>query len=102
MRRLMLVAVFGMGCATTIAARHPLSTAAVAEVNQAIERREASAELVEELQPLKRVEVKDAEIGRLTTEWIEKSDGGEARKRSLPTAALRRITVRERDVGGLE
>jgi hypothetical protein len=104
----MLMALFGTGCATTIAAHSPLSTAAVAQVNQAIQGREVRAEFVEEhelasLKPgLKLIEVKEAKIGRDVTEWLEESGSGEARQRSLTTAALRRITVRERGRGALE
>ena len=103
----MLLALAATGCATTIAAQSPLSTEAVALVNQAVEGRVVSVEFVEQheraaTQRPRNIEVKAAEVGRDTTEWIEHSSNGEARRRSVPTAALRRITVRDGKVGALE
>ena len=96
----LLMALFGAACSTTIAAQRPLSDARVAEVNQAIEGRVASAELVEKKPTA--VEVKEAKVGRDTTVWLEQSGKSEPRQRSVPTAALRRITVKQGDLGALE
>jgi hypothetical protein len=97
---LMPMALCGAGCSSTIAAQRPLSDETLAEVNQAIEGRVARAELVEK-QP-RAVEVKEARVGRDTTVWLEQSGKGEALPRSVPTAALQRITVKQGDVGALE
>ena len=97
-----LAALFVLGCSTTLVARRPLSEAALAEVNTAIAGRNARvmATGVAEAGPLGR---KDVKVTASTTEWLERPSAADPwRPRSVPTAALWMIAVRQPGRGALE
>lgn len=165
-----LSALLGIGCSSTIAAHRPLSDAAVAEVNEAIEGSKAIVVLAEEPEravereqaakaaardpcqsapgqgnvrfgescddtedcecgltcqarrclgtslknrtsrsltapkPLEVKEMKEVKVGRDTTQWLElrSGTGDEWRQISVPTAALKSVSILRRGRGALE
>ena len=86
---LALAAILSLGCSSTIAVRRPLSASTLAEVNDAIEDRSAEVTLAS---TLRATQTKNLKVGRDETQWLE-GGGEERRPKSVPTAALQRITV---------
>jgi hypothetical protein len=96
-----MLVTFGTGCANTVAAHRPLSEENLAEVNDSLGGREARVTLAG-VPPAEPLPAKDVKVGRDTTQWLELQRGTEAsRLRTVPTAALQRISIKRRDLGAL-
>ncbi len=96
-----MLVTFGTGCANTVAAHRPLSEENLASVNDSLGGREARVTLAG-VPPAEPLPAKDVEVGRDTTQWLELQRGTEASQpRTVPTAALQRISIKRRDLGAL-
>jgi hypothetical protein len=54
------------------------------------------------LAALKSLDAREVKVGRDTTQWLELRSGDEWRQSTVPTTALKRISVRRRGRGALE
>ncbi len=98
----LLVALVGLGCATTVAAARPVSDERAAELNELIDGRKARITLARSGEASAR-SAKDVTIGPLTTEWLEQiPSAAEWKPRSAQTSNLQRIQIRRRGLGALE
>src|SRR5258708_7293371 len=96
-----MLVTFGTGCANTVAAHRPLSEENLASVNDSLGGREARVTLAG-VPPAEPLPAKDVEGGRHTTQWLPLPRGPQASQpRTVPTAALQRISIKRRDLGAL-
>jgi hypothetical protein len=96
-----MLVTFGIGCANTVAAHRPLSEENLAQVNDSLGGREARVTLAG-VPPAEPLPARDVKVGRDTTQWLELQQGTQApRPRTVPTAALQRISIKRRDLGAL-
>lgn len=84
------------GCSSTIAVRQPLSENALRQVNDAIGGRSATVILDGAEKP---AQVAEVNVGPDSTELLERQSASEADRRTVPTSALRQITVNDRGRG---
>jgi hypothetical protein len=99
----LLASLLSIGCSSTTVVSRPLSTSALAEMNDAIEGQSATVVLKgkgEGEVDISRVD--EVKVGVAATQLLERTPGGEARSRSVPTAALQQISVVYRGRGAAE
>jgi hypothetical protein len=100
-----LLALLGIGCGNTIAARRPLSREALTEINEVLDERPAVVTLrAREPEPTSEVNVRDVRVASDTVSWLE-SEGpsaSEIRQTTVPTNTVKQIFVRRSGKGAAE
>jgi hypothetical protein len=97
-----LCAATWLGCSSTMPRRQPLSLATILELNEELQGHEATVVAADRGKE-ERLTGEYVVVEHKTTHLLEQPpDGAQPRSRSLPTAAVQRITIVKRGQGALQ